>query len=247
MPLRARSARRLLLTLPIACAIAAGATTAFAQGGATAEARTGREIYLGDCATCHGPTGRGSDRGPTLEGVGAAAIDFMVRTGRMPLDHPDDPSMRRPPAYDRAAQRRLIAYATELTGGGPAVPEVDLAAGDLSEGGRLYRLQCAACHSWAGNGGALADRAAPAVTPASPVEIAEAVRTGPGAMPVFGSSAISDDQLSSLVAYTHALQDPDDRGGWALWHLGPMSEGAAGLILGVGGLLVVARWLGTRT
>ena len=66
-------------------------------------------------------------------------------------------------------------------------------------------------------------------------------------MPVFGSSAISDDQLSSLVAYTHALQDPDDRGGWALWHLGPMSEGAAGLILGVGGLLVVARWLGTRT
>ncbi|MEO6511495.1 MAG: cytochrome c, partial [Nocardioides sp.] len=51
----------------------------------------GRDLFIVGCSTCHGMNGEGvnSSRdgkiiGPTLIGVGAAAVDFQVGTGRMP-------------------------------------------------------------------------------------------------------------------------------------------------------------------
>jgi ubiquinol-cytochrome c reductase cytochrome c subunit len=65
-------------------------------------------------------------------------------------------------------------------------------------------------------------------------------------MPVFGRAALTDAQLDDLVAFTDHLDHPDDRGGWALGHLGPMSEGALAIVVGLGLLVVTARWLGDR-
>jgi ubiquinol-cytochrome c reductase cytochrome c subunit len=205
-------------------------------------------LYLKDCGICHGSDGRGTKQGPTLVGVGAAAVDYQVSTGRMPLPSPGAESVRRPPKYRPATIRELVAYVQSITGGGgPPIPDVHPRAGSIARGGELFRHQCAACHSWSGEGGALTDREAPKTQAATATQIAEAVRTGPGNMPRFGEAAIADDQLNSLVAYTLYLDNPRDRGGEPLWHVGPLAEGAAAGILGLGVLILACRWIGTRT
>jgi ubiquinol-cytochrome c reductase cytochrome c subunit len=179
--------------------------------------------------------------------VGAARVDYELSTGRMPLPSAGAAHERRTPRYSPATIRALVDYVTKLTGGGLAIPSIDVHHGDLALGGSLYRLNCAACHAWSGNGGALLERDAPSTHPATSVQIAEAVRTGPGAMPAFGSAAFTRHQLDSLVRYVRALDHPDDHGGQPLWHLGPLVEGAVAVFVGLGLLVIATRWIGTRT
>jgi ubiquinol-cytochrome c reductase cytochrome c subunit len=218
------------------------------EGARPRQVRDIQALYLKDCGVCHGSDGRGTEQGPSLVGSGAASVDYQVSTGRMPLRSPDAESVRRTPKYRPATIRALVAYVQSITGGsGPRSQDVHPRAGNAARGGELFRGQCAACHSWSGEGGALTDREAPRTQAATAMQIAEAVRTGPGNMPRFGEAAIADDQLDSLVAYTRYLDHPRDRGGEPLWHLGPLAEGAAAGILGLGVLLIACRWIGTRT
>ena len=55
------------------------------QASDTEQVAKGRELFLASCAFCHGKNGQGisTDRegyqfGPSLVGVGAAAVDFQV-------------------------------------------------------------------------------------------------------------------------------------------------------------------------
>ncbi len=123
---------------------------------------------------------------------------------------------------------------------------MNIARANLAAGGQIYRLQCAACHAWSGVGGALYQRAAPPLRSATPVQIAEAMRTGPGQMPVFGAAAVPPGQLDDVVGYVRYLAHPTNRGGQPLWYLGPVAEGAVALVLGLGALLLASRWIGTR-
>src|SRR4051812_35736975 len=172
-----------------------------------------RTVYLRDCAVCHGADARGTSFGPSLQGVGRAALDYWLTTGRMPLvanarpaksthgepppgqrlADPDAQPRRRPPAYSPADIRALEDYVLTIAPGGLDIPTVDLANADVAAGGQVFREQCAGCHSWSGVGGALYQRAAPALGAATPAQIAEAVRTGPGQMPSFGSAAVPHD------------------------------------------------------
>ncbi len=204
------------------------------------------QVYLRDCAVCHGADARGTSSGPSLQGVGEAAVDYQLSTGRMPLDDPDAHPVRRTPAYDAATIAALVDYVGAIAPGGPGIPTVDLTGADIAAGGEVYRAQCAACHQWAGAGGALQGGNAPPLDAATPTQIAEAVRTGPATMPVFGERAVSDAQLNDLTAYVRSLSDADDAGGAPLWHLGPLTEGAAAL-LALAALVVVLRLIGTRT
>jgi ubiquinol-cytochrome c reductase cytochrome c subunit len=210
-----------------------------------------REIWLRDCAVCHATDGRGTDRGPDLAETGTAALDYVLRTGRMPIDDPDDAVERGPAAYDTDTIDALVAYAAGLDGGlvgaGPEIPHVDVAAGDVAAGGEIWRGQCAACHRWSGDGGALSGDIAPDVRPATSRELGDAVRSGPFAMPRFGQAALSDQDLNDLAAFVaDEIDRPDDRGGWAIGHIGPVAEGAIGMVVGLGGLVLVTRALGTR-
>jgi ubiquinol-cytochrome c reductase cytochrome c subunit len=207
-----------------------------------------RTIYLGDCATCHGADGRGSARGPTILSSGRAGVDFYLSTGRMPLDKPTDAVERHAPKYDPATIRALVDYVATLPGfTGPDIPVVDIRDASVAQGGVLYRLNCAACHAWSGRGGALLHRESPPVDRATPTQIAEAMRVGPGNMPVFGAAAINARGLDDVAAYTRELtHSPEDRGGFPLWHLGPLPEGALAGFVGLGILLVFARLIGTR-
>ena len=212
-----------------------------------AEVEAGRQLYVVACTTCHGPAGEGvAERGPTLIGVGAASADFYLSTGRMPLDRPRAQAERKRVAYSPAQIRQLVAYVASL-GPGPPIPRVDPAAGDLAEGNRLFATNCAPCHSSAGAGGALGHAVyAPPLNRATPLQVAEAVRIGPGAMPVFGPDTLSDDQLQSIVRYVGYLREPEDHGGFGLGHLGPIPEGFVAWIFGLGAMLVAVRWIGTK-
>jgi quinol---cytochrome-c reductase cytochrome c subunit len=201
-------------------------------------------LYLRDCAVCHGVDGEGSTRGPSLANVGAASAQYWLSTGRMPLAAPGDQPARGPSPYTDAEIDALVDKVADLGGRDEPIPRVDLEGADVARGGEIYRLNCAACHQAVGQGGALANRDAPPLDRSTPQQIADAVRVGPGQMPAFGVAAIPDDQLSDLVAYVRELAEPDDRGGLAIWHLGPVPEGAIAIIVGLGLLILITRWIG---
>lgn len=239
---------------PVGLAVAATAATVAATVPTTAEASVGptssgdlargRELYGRDCASCHGIDAGGTDRGTSLDGFGAAGIDYVLTTGRMPIATPDDPIERGRSHYDDADVAALVAYtATLITG--PAVPEVDPDAGDLAGGGVLYRLHCVQCHSATGIGGALArGELAPPLWSATPTQVAEAVVVGPGTMPSFDVS-FDDGDLDDLVAYVAYLQDPPRQG--VPVPGGRVGEGLVAWVAGFGVLVVGALLVGVRS
>jgi len=221
----------------------------------------GQALFAVACSTCHGTAGGGTDRGPSLIGVGAASADFYLSTGRMPLDEPRAQAERKKPAYSPTEIRKLTAYVASLGPSGPLsgipgprgplsgppVPEVYPERGDLAEGNVLYANNCAACHSSAGAGGALGHAVyAPPLHRATSLQVAEAIRIGPGAMPVFGPETFDDHQVDSIALYVRYLRDPRDRGGFGLGHLGPIPEGFIAWFVGLGAVLIIARFIGTK-
>src|SRR5438874_280798 len=83
------------------------------------DVNAGHAVFNARCATCHGDTGQGTALGPSLVGAGAAAADFELRTGRMPFNgSPGTQAVRKPPAFDDATIRNLVAYVAAL-GTGP--------------------------------------------------------------------------------------------------------------------------------
>lgn len=204
-------------------------------------------LFAQNCASCHGEDGKGTRRGPSLAGVGEAAVDFELSTGRMPKK---DASTKLPPytgILPQADIKALDRYVTALVAkGGPAIPAVDPAAGDESKGQALFSENCAACHGVGGAGGVLFVRSIPEITEATPTQIGEALRIGPSAMPVFGPHQISPTQVNDIAAYIHSLQHPYDRGGDPISHLGPVAEGAVIWLIAIVGLIFVTRWIGKR-
>jgi ubiquinol-cytochrome c reductase cytochrome c subunit len=233
--------RSLLLVGVILLAATVAPAVSFAAG----RQPDGRTVFVERCASCHGTDGTGTAWGVSLRAEGVASIDFQVRTGRMPLARPGDVPRRGAPALSPAEIDALIAFAPEITDG-PRIPSIDPGRGDSAEGVELFLTNCAACHGATGRGGALIRAInAPPLTRATPLEIAEAVRSGPGSMPRFDATTIDAAQLDSLVLHVESLQHLDDRGGWSLWHLGPVPEGLVAWLLGLGTLLIVLRWIGT--
>lgn len=260
-----RVARLAAVAGVVSCCALFTLSTDRVRAGAQVDDRSAPAIYRSDCSYCHGVDAGGTRYGPSLAGSGRAGVDYALSTGRMPLigagrtaeagrpirplpgqlaAQADAQPARHEPAYDDATIRAIVDYVATLTGQtDPDIPT--LRPGSVSSGGELYRLQCAACHAWAGDGGALLHREAPSVHPATPTQAAEAMRVGPGQMPSFGQAALTDRQLDDVVAYVEYLEDPEDRGGHPLGHLGPFAEGGVALVI-VAGLMLMTRWIGER-
>ena len=218
-----------------------------AAGGASSTLlAAGRSLFLESCASCHGLEAQGiGGRGPNLRGVGAVAADFYLETGRMPLATPREQPVRTRPAFPQRQIRALIAYVASF--GGPAIPAVDPGRGSLSQGQQLFALDCAGCHTIQARGGVVTGALVPALTPATPREIGEAIRIGPYAMPPFGPGQLSNAQVDSIARYVHSTDHPEDPGGWDIGRIGPITEGMAAWLLAVAALLIVARLLGERS
>jgi ubiquinol-cytochrome c reductase cytochrome c subunit len=207
----------------------------------------GQALYDSSCAACHGARGEGTADGPDITDAGAASIDFMLRTGRMPLSAPGAPVQRGKPAFDDAEIQALVAYASSF-GEGPAIPKVQVtSASDLAAGRAAYTATCAACHGAGASGDAVGGGAvAPPLLGTAPTQIGEAIRTGPGAMPAFDENQISDAELENIAAYLAFLRDRASPGGQPVGGTGPVAEGYVAWIAYGVGLLVIARWVGRR-
>jgi ubiquinol-cytochrome c reductase cytochrome c subunit len=223
-----------------------GQSAAAAQAAADADpamVAAGEQLYLTACVSCHGVGGQGTDDYPSLIGVGAAAADFQLRTGRMPAGWPSPQPPQKAPAFDDEQIRQLVAYVASL-GDGPPVPDVDPSRGDMALGADLFLANCAACHNSAGVGGALSHGAhAPPLLEVDATQIGEAMRTGPGQMPVFGPDTLSDHDVDSIVRYVVYLQDPEHPGGLMIGRVGPVPEGFVAWLVGLGVLIFVIRWI----
>jgi ubiquinol-cytochrome c reductase cytochrome c subunit len=198
----------------------------------------GRAVYAARCSRCHGADGSGTDSGPSLIGVGAAAADFELRTGRMPFTGAiGTQAVRKPPAFDDATITDLVAYVASL-GPGPAIPSPKVDMHTVSAGQKLFVANCAPCHGATANGGAVGGGAlAPPLDKASPLEVAEAMLIGPGEMPVF--SGFADDERNSIASYVRYLQVSGQPGGFSIGGVGPVPEGFVAWVVGLGLLLVI--------
>ena len=231
--------RRALLAALALAAVALLPAPGSAQEPPDPMVQEGQEMFLTHCSSCHGPDGAGTGLGPSLEGVGAASADFMLRTGRMPLPYPEAPTVRKPPAFSDEEIDALVAFVASL-GEGPAIPEVDPGIANLSTGTTLFFDNCAPCHGATANGGAVGGNAfAPSLRPSEPIDIAEAPIVGPGQMPKF---SFTDEELNSIVAYVERLKDESGHGGLDIGGVGPVPEGFVAWAFAMV-LLVIIVWL----
>lgn len=220
-----------------------------ADAGPQVDERTasGRTLYETGCASCHGTRGEGSEDAPPLVDVGDAAVDFMLRTGRMPAAFPQNQAaIAGTTKYSDDERARIVAYVASLgtpTEQGPPIPAVDPAAGDLQRGRRLFLENCAACHGISATGDAVGeDAVAPSLRNLDATVIAEAPLFGPGVMPRF-DDVLSGDDLNSIVRYVQSTGSGQGAhaGGITMNDTGPVMEGLVALVFGLGAILGIAR------
>ncbi len=207
----------------------------------------GRELYENSCITCHGENLEGvPTRGPSLIGVGEAAVYFQVHTGRMPLVRQEAQAPDKPAVFSDEEIDQLMAY-VQANGGGPTLPSGDLRDGDLAEGGELFRLNCASCHNFVGEGGALSSgKRAPSLDDANDLEIYTAMLTGPENMPVFGDNQLTPEEKRSIINYVQTVKAQADPGGAGVGRLGPAAEGLVIWVVGVAALMFGIFWMGSK-
>ncbi|MGH7716354.1 MAG: c-type cytochrome [Vulcanimicrobiaceae bacterium] len=205
----------------------------------------GGVLYATHCSSCHGADLRGTPNGPSLQHAGTAAVDFMLRTGRMPLEVPGTEPQAAPPQLTPQQIDAIVAYTAEHgAGSGPAIPAVAPSQA-LARGRVLFDNNCQACHGALGTGATTGyGWIAPALKDADATEIAEAVRFGPGIMPHFDARLIPGDDLNALVAYVLTFRHPPDIGGYSVESAGPVGEGLLAWIIGVGGGAIVMVLVG---
>lgn len=214
----------------------------------------GEQLFSTNCAMCHGDGGSGLDLegrvgGPSLIGVGAASVDFMLQTGRMPMTDQNRPLRRGPAQFDDTDRAALVAYVTSLApGGGPDIPTIgEWESASLSQGLELFTTNCAACHGPTAAGVAVGQRDVSSdLDVATPLQIAEAIRTGPGVMPVFSEDVLDQESLEATVAWVMELRDRDLPGGISIGRSGPVTEGFVAWLVGLGFLGIVMYLLGEK-
>jgi ubiquinol-cytochrome c reductase cytochrome c subunit len=225
----------------------------------TDQVAKGRALFLVGCSSCHGKNGegiltkRGTQYGPSLVGVGAAAVDFQVGTGRMPMTQPGTQAPRKKPVYSDEEIAALAAFVQSL-GPGPAIPDESdydisgMTDDDIREGGEFFRTNCTACHNFAGSGGALPHgRYAPTLVGVDNKYLFEAMLTGPQQMPVFSNAVLTPEDKAKIIAYLKKGEEAPAYGGFRLGGLGPVSEGMFVWLFGIGGLVLFTIWITAHT
>ena len=221
-----------------------------AQASAPASAQQdidlGKALFQATCSSCHGLDAQGTSQAPSLIGAGAAAVYFQMSTGRMPAKEVGAENGRGPVKFTQQQIYEIADYVASL-GGGPPIPDaqqVSTVGADTALGSQLFMANCAQCHGFAGDGGALTyGKYAPALTQATPTQIYTAMLTGPEAMPVFSDGALSPQAKRDIIAYITDTRTEPNPGGLSLGRLGPVTEGLVVFLGGMGFLVLIALWI----
>ncbi len=240
----------------LASALTPEPQVATANEDSVALIREGQQLYETSCITCHGANLQGvPDRGPSLIGVGEAAVYFQVSSGRMPMVRNEAQAERKPAKFD-AHQTDAIGAYVAANGGGPTVlrdangelAQESLRGNDIGRGSELFRMNCASCHNFTGRGGALSSgKFAPPLDPASEQQIYTAMLTGPQNMPKFSDRQLTPEEKRDIIAYVKDTAEAKDPGGWGLGGFGPATEGLAIWVIGIVAVVGAAIWIGSRT
>jgi ubiquinol-cytochrome c reductase cytochrome c subunit len=239
-----------------ALALVGGIYAAFAPSTAASgepvldgAAKQGQLLYNDSCISCHGNNGQGVEgRGPSLIGVGSAAVEFQVTTGRMPATRQEAQAERKTPVFTDEQAQEIGAYIQAL-GGGPQLPEgTDLKGDDIAAGGELFRVNCSSCHSFGAGGGALSSgKFAPSLDESTDREIYAAMLTGPQNMPVFGDNQLSSQEKRDIIAYVQNMKAHADQGGLGIGRIGPVSEGLVIFLVGMVVLIFATLWIAGKS
>ncbi|PSL39590.1 menaquinol-cytochrome c reductase cytochrome c1 subunit precursor [Labedella gwakjiensis] len=227
-------------------------STAVADTSSTATQATveeGEKLFQANCATCHGLNLEGSKEGPSLIGVGEAAVDFQVGTGRMPLQANAPQAPVKPVQFTDEQISALAQYVGSVSPG-PAIPEDKYldADGDAARGAELFRVNCAMCHNVAGAGGALTEgKYAPELTGVTETHIYEAMLTGPQNMPVFNDANLTPEDKRDIITALKFQENSTSVGGHPLGSLGPVAEGLFLWIAGMGIIVALTVWITARS
>jgi ubiquinol-cytochrome c reductase cytochrome c subunit len=243
----------LLLGLVLVATLYSALTGHSAGAQASAPSQTGTAeglaLFQANCSSCHGLDAQGTSEAPSLVGAGAAAVDFQMSTGRMPAKEVGAENVRGPVRYSKQQIYEIADYIASL-GGGPPIPDaqqVSTVGASTALGSQLFMANCAQCHGFAGDGGALTyGKFAPALTQATPTQIFEAMLTGPEAMPVFSDGAISPSAKRDIIAYITDTRTEPNPGGLSLGRIGPVTEGLVIFLGGMGFLVLIALWITAR-
>jgi ubiquinol-cytochrome c reductase cytochrome c subunit len=251
--------RRLGATVIMLGALASmgGAYAAFATTSGAADTGTsnddiaaGRQLFQVSCITCHGANLEGiKGQGPSLIGVGSAAVYFQVSTGRMPATGQGAYETRKPAKFDEKQTQQLAAYVESL-GGGPTLPTGSLRPAEdaIADGGALFRINCASCHGTTFKGAPLsAGKIAPSLNEANDKQIYAAMLSGPESMPVFSDNEITPQQKRAIIGYIQTLKASKDPGGHGIDRIGPVSEAIVIWVGGVGALMIAILWIGAKS
>jgi ubiquinol-cytochrome c reductase cytochrome c subunit len=240
----------------LASALTPTPQVATADQDSAALIREGKQLYDTSCVTCHGANLQGvQDRGPSLIGVGEAAVYFQVSSGRMPAVRNEAQAIRKPPKFDDKQIDALGAY-IQTNGGGPTVlresngeiAQSSLTGGDIGRGSELFRLNCASCHNFTGEGGALSSgKFAPPLGPANEQQIYAAMISGPQNMPKFSDRQLTQEEKVDIISYVKSAQDTTPPGGWGLGGFGPGTEAIAIWVIGIGAVVGATLWIGARS
>ncbi|MCJ0893459.1 cytochrome c [Rhodococcus sp. ARC_M12] len=240
----------------LASALTPAPQVATADTDSAALIREGKQLYDTSCVTCHGVNLQGvQDRGPSLIGVGEAAVYFQVSSGRMPAVRNEAQALRKPPKFNDKQIDALGAY-VQANGGGPTVilddngeiAQESLRGNDIGRGSELFRLNCASCHNFTGEGGALSSgKFAPSLGPANEQEIYTAMVTGPQNMPKFSDRQLTIEEKSDIIAYVKSAQETLPAGGWSIGSFGPGTEMIAIWTVGIIAVVGATLWIGARS
>ena len=187
----------------------------------------GQVLFEATCSSCHGLDAQGTSQAPSLVGAGAAAVYFQMSTGRMPAKEVGAENVRGPVKFTDQQIYQIADYVASL-GGGPPIPtaeQVSTEGANTALGSNLFQANCAQCHGFAGDSGALTyGKFAPPLTQSTPTQIYTAMLTGPEAMPVFSDGALSPQAKRDIIAYITQTRVEPNPGGFSLGRIGPSAN-----------------------
>ena len=214
--------------------------------------REGEQIYNNTCISCHGANLEGvKDRGPSLIGVGEAAVYFQTSTGRMPAVVQGAQAQKKPAVLTPEEIDAVSAY-IQANGGGVEMPEErgEALRGDgpgarrravpaqLRVVPQLHRPGRRAVVRQGGAGAGRRRRGGRCTRPCCPAR-----RTCRGSP----TRQLTPEEKKDIIAYVKSVTDGNNNpGGSPIGGLGPQSEGFIAFVVGIVALLGITLWIGAK-